>query len=177
MSPFAHVDELEVLKIWNGVHGRAVSGAEASLTWIELDPNVVVPEHHHPNEQTGILVRGSLTFRIGDETQELRPGSMWVIPGDVPLQILGGVWKNTDPGDVRADKLAAKLETLGPGNWLMIDHAAIDSPETRAISHPGYEFVAADRSAVLAAWTSPKVMEVVKRRGIVLTSRRDLTKH
>ena len=38
----------------------------------------------------------------------------------------------------------------------MIEHAAIDSPETRAIGHPGYEFVAADCSAVLAAWTSPK---------------------
>ena len=94
------------------------------------------------------------------------------VPGDAPLQILGGVWKNTDAGDVRADKLAAKLETLGPGTWLMIEHAAIDSPETRAIGHPGYEFVAADRSAVLAAWTSPKVMDVIKRRGIVLTSRR-----
>jgi predicted glycoside hydrolase/deacetylase ChbG (UPF0249 family) len=98
------------------------------------------------------------------------------VPGDVPLQILGGVWKNTDPADVRADKLAAKLEALGPGTWLMIDHAAIDSPETRAIGHPGYEFVAADRSAVLAAWTSPKVIEAIKRRGIVLTSRKDLAK-
>ena len=98
------------------------------------------------------------------------------VPGDAPLQILGGVWKNTDAGDVRADKLAAKLETLGPGTWLMIEHAAIDSPETRAIGHPGYEFVAADRSAVLAAWTSPKVMDVIKRRGIVLTSRRELMK-
>jgi hypothetical protein len=98
------------------------------------------------------------------------------VPGDVPLQIFGGVWKNTDAGDVRADKLAAKLESLGPGTWLMIDHAAIDSPETRAIGHPGYEFVAADRSAVLAAWTSPKVIAVIKRRGIILTSRRELMK-
>lgn len=98
------------------------------------------------------------------------------VPGDVPLRILSGVWKNTDSGDVRADKLAAKLETLGPGTWLMIDHAAIDSPETRAIGHPGYEFVATDRSAVLAAWTSPKVMDVIQRRGIVLTNRRELTR-
>ena len=90
MSPFAHVDELEVLRIWHGVHGRAVTGAEASLTWIELEPNVVVPEHRHPNEQTGILVRGALTFTIGDETQELRPGSMWVIPADVPHTVVAG---------------------------------------------------------------------------------------
>ena len=90
MSAFSHVDELEVLKIWHGVHGRAVSGAEASLVWIELEPNVVVPEHRHPNEQTGILVRGALTFTIGGETRELRPGAMWVIPADVPHTVVAG---------------------------------------------------------------------------------------
>jgi chitin disaccharide deacetylase len=98
------------------------------------------------------------------------------VPGDVPLQILGGIWQGTDPPSVRVEKLAAKLEILEPGTWLMIDHAALDTPETRAIGHPGYEYVAADRSAVLAAWTSPKVMDVIKRRGIVLTNRRELMK-
>ena len=90
MKPFSHVDELEVLRIWDGVHGRAVNGAEATLAWLELEPNTVVPEHHHPNEQTGILVRGSLTFTIGGETRELRPGSMWVIPADVPHTVVAG---------------------------------------------------------------------------------------
>ena len=32
-----------------------------------------------------------------------------------------------------------EAETLGPGTWLMVDHAAIDSPETRALGHKGYE--------------------------------------
>jgi quercetin dioxygenase-like cupin family protein len=90
MSAFSHVDELEVLQIWQGVHGRAVAGAEATLAWIELEPGTVVPEHRHPNEQTGLLVRGSLTFTIGGETQKLRPGSMWVIPADVPHTVVAG---------------------------------------------------------------------------------------
>ena len=46
----------------------------------------------------------------------------------------------------------------------------------RAFGHAGYEWVAADRSAVLEAWTSPKVREVITRRGIKLTSYRDLAK-
>ena len=33
---------------------------------------------------------------------------------------------------MKADKLAAKLETLGPGLWEHIDHAATDDPEMRA---------------------------------------------
>jgi hypothetical protein len=77
---------------------------------------------------------------------------------------------------MKADKLAAKLETIGPGLWEHIDHAATDDPEMRAFGHLGYEWVAADRSAVLEAWTSPKVREVITRRGIKLTNYRELTK-
>ena len=49
-----------------------------------------------------------------------------------------------------------------------------DTPEIRAIGHPGYENVAADRSAVLEAWTSAAVKEVIRRRSIVLTNYRVL---
>ena len=90
MSAFSHWDEIVPLQIWDGVVGRAVAGAHATLAVIELDPNAVVPEHRHPNEHTGLLLRGSLTFTVGGETQELRPGAMWVIPGDVPHDVKAG---------------------------------------------------------------------------------------
>jgi chitin disaccharide deacetylase len=99
-----------------------------------------------------------------------------LVPTELGVQFLRGVYESKDTGAVKADKLAAKLETLGPGLWEHIDHAATDDPEMRAIGHPGYEWVAADRSANLAAWTSPKVREVIQRRGIKLTSYRDLAK-
>ena len=44
------------------------------------------------------------------------------------------------------------------------------------MGHVGYEWVAADRSANLEMWTSPKVREVIERRGIKLTNYRELTK-
>ena len=90
MSAFDDIREIVPLQIWNGVVGRSVEGKEATLAAIELDPNTEVPEHRHVNEQTGMLIRGSLTFRIGDETKELRPGSMWVIPADVPHAVHAG---------------------------------------------------------------------------------------
>ena len=55
---FSHVDELEIVQIWNGVTGRVAVGENAALAWVELAPDTVVPEHRHPNEQTGILIRG-----------------------------------------------------------------------------------------------------------------------
>jgi hypothetical protein len=99
-----------------------------------------------------------------------------LVPTEIGVQFLRGVYESKDTGAVKADKLAAKLETIAPGLWEHIDHAATDDPEMRAIGHPGYEWVAADRSANLAAWTSPKVREVIQRRGIKLTSYRDLAK-
>ena len=49
-----------------------------------------MPEHSHPNEQTGMLIRGALRFRIGDEAQDLVPGSTWVIPANVPHDVVAG---------------------------------------------------------------------------------------
>jgi chitin disaccharide deacetylase len=99
-----------------------------------------------------------------------------LVPTELGIQSVGRVYESKDSGPVKADKLAARLETLGPGLWLHIDHAATDDPEMRAFGHAGYEWVAADRSANVHAWTSPKVREVITRRGIVLTSYRDLAK-
>ncbi len=99
-----------------------------------------------------------------------------VVPSDLGIQWLRGVYDSADSGAVKADKLAAKLETIGPGLWEHIDHAGTDDPEMRAYGHSGYEGVAADRSAVLEAWTSPRVKEVIARRGIELTNYRELSK-
>ena len=68
MSHFSDASELEILQIWDGVTGRAVAGAEATLAFIELAPDAVVPEHRHPNEQTGLLLHGSLRFTVVGET-------------------------------------------------------------------------------------------------------------
>lgn len=97
-----------------------------------------------------------------------------IVPMDIGVQSVGRVYESKDPGHVKAEKLAARLETLEPGLWLHIDHASTDDAEMQAIGHVGYEWVAADRRAVLEAWTSPRVREVIQRKGIKLTSYRDL---
>lgn len=74
----------------------------------------------------------------------------------------------------KIDTLTRLLEDLGPGTWLFVDHPALDGAEMRAIHHVGYEDVAVDRQGVVEAWTSPRVKDVVARRGIELISYRDL---
>jgi quercetin dioxygenase-like cupin family protein len=57
---------------------------------IELAPHSHVPDHHHVNEQAGVLIRGSFRLRIGEETREIEPGSTWRIPGGVPHEVHTG---------------------------------------------------------------------------------------
>lgn len=98
-----------------------------------------------------------------------------VTPGpDTGVTFMRGVWTRADDGPARARKLADALRNLGPGTHLMVEHAAADSPEMRAFGHPGYEDVAADRQAVLDAWTSREVAGAVAERGIELTTLRQV---
>lgn len=74
----------------------------------------------------------------------------------------------------KEENLVRILEGLQPGLWLMVEHPGLDTPEMRAIGHRGYENVAQDRDGVTRAFTSPRVKEVIRRRGIQLISYGDL---
>ena len=87
MSAFSDLSSLELQRIWDGVHGRVIHGDRITLGIIELDPGSHVPEHQHENEQLGMCLAGSMSFRVGDEERELRPGQTWTIPGNVPHEV------------------------------------------------------------------------------------------
>jgi quercetin dioxygenase-like cupin family protein len=90
MSAFASVGTIRPQDIWNGVSVRPVHGERITLGIVELDANALVPEHSHENEQLGIVLQGSMTFRVGDESRELGPGGTWNIPANVPHEVTAG---------------------------------------------------------------------------------------
>ena len=90
MSAFAGIDKLDHLRIWDGVTAQAVEGDRVTLAVVDLKPGATVPEHRHDNEQLGILIRGSMRFRIGDETRDLAPGDTWRVMSRVPHAVTVG---------------------------------------------------------------------------------------
>lgn len=82
--------EIAPRQIWDGVAVRIIDGERLTLGVVELDPDAVVPEHAHDNEQLGLVITGSLTFRIGDESRELGPGGTWSIPPNAPHEVRVG---------------------------------------------------------------------------------------
>ena len=90
MGNITDLESLPLTQIWTGVNGRVVEGAHLTFAVIELDPGTHVPDHHHPHDQIGVLVRGSVRFTIGDETREVVAGGTWRVPGDVAHHVEAG---------------------------------------------------------------------------------------
>lgn len=77
-------------------------------------------------------------------------------------------------GEQKENSLAAAIAALEPGTWLIVEHPGVDTDELRAMGHRGYENVAADRAGVTRAFTSDRVKQAVRDRGVKLISHRDL---
>ncbi len=90
VATFDDIASIAPQQIWEGVVVRAVHGDSTTMALIELAPNSHVPEHHHVNEQVGVLVRGSFRLRVGEETREITPGGTWRILADVPHEVQTG---------------------------------------------------------------------------------------
>jgi quercetin dioxygenase-like cupin family protein len=90
MEPFADLADLPLRQIWQSAAVRTIDGERLTLGVVELDANALVPEHRHDHEQLGMVIQGSLEFRVGDETRQLGPGGTWRIPSDVPHEVKVG---------------------------------------------------------------------------------------
>jgi quercetin dioxygenase-like cupin family protein len=120
VNAFDDLARIAPLRIWDGVRARSVEGERITMAVVELDPGAVVPDHRHENEQLGIVLRGSVTFRVGDEQRELGPGGTWCIASDTPHEVVAG----TDGAvvidifaPVRAEWGALEPEAPAPPRW------------------------------------------------------------
>lgn len=59
-----------------------VHGEQTLMTEFLLTKGKILPNHSHPQEQTGYLVSGKIVLFIAGEEFEVNPGDSWVIPGD-----------------------------------------------------------------------------------------------
>ena len=90
MSAFEDIEAVGPLRSWDDVVAREVHGRQATLAVVELEPDALVPEHHHVSEQLGMVIQGSVSFRVADEERALGPGATWNIPSDVPHEVRAG---------------------------------------------------------------------------------------
>jgi quercetin dioxygenase-like cupin family protein len=101
MSPYDELRDIPPQLVTDGYLARAVHGEQLTLAVVEIEPGAGLPEHHHANEQFGMVIEGSLHFRLDGEERTLGPGEIWRIPSDTPHSATGG-----DAGAVVLDVFA-----------------------------------------------------------------------
>jgi quercetin dioxygenase-like cupin family protein len=82
---FGKGSDLGFTAILEGIEIKTVCHGESTLmTEFRMRKGARLPDHTHPNEQTGYLIRGRIRLFIGGLGRELAPGDSWCIAGDVP---------------------------------------------------------------------------------------------
>jgi len=90
VSAFDHLEAILPQQLLAGYVVRGVHGEQVTLSVVEVDPGADLPEHHHVNEQLGMVIVGSLHFTIGGEERQVGPGETWTIPSNTAHSARGG---------------------------------------------------------------------------------------
>ena len=86
MTYFFEIAEIPVKTIAEGVKIKAIPGEKMTMVLFFLSPGAIIPEHSHPHEQVGAVLKGSLELTIGEERKVVKKGDAWSIPANVVHQ-------------------------------------------------------------------------------------------
>jgi quercetin dioxygenase-like cupin family protein len=79
-SPFGTFNGREPFAIVDGVGLRAIAGDQVFLGHVTYAPGTTVARHSHEHtEQVMLILDGSVTMTIGDESRELGEGDVCVV--------------------------------------------------------------------------------------------------
>src|SRR5438445_11360562 len=125
MTTYGSISQLHPYAIWKGAVARAIEGERTTCAVVDLEPDLLVPEHRHENEQVGFVLRGVVTMTIDGASRELNVGDTYVIPSNV-LHSAQTAGEGATVVDVfvptRADWAAAKRLEPSPGLWPYVAH-------------------------------------------------------
>lgn len=62
---------------------RIIPGKKMTVVFFDLAPGALVPEHSHPHEQIGTVLKGSVELNIAGEKKIVTAGGAYHISGDV----------------------------------------------------------------------------------------------
>jgi quercetin dioxygenase-like cupin family protein len=79
---FYAFQEIQPKKPAEGVEMRAIHGERMTLAFFKIAQGSGIPEHAHPHEQIGIVLKGRLQLTIAGEKQIVVPGGAYHIPSN-----------------------------------------------------------------------------------------------
>lgn len=165
-------------KDWSNADGPGFWSSRTDIREVEQEARaqIELAMKHLPNQVSHISGHmGVLSSGIAPELGELSQRLAKEYDLDIPLGEYGlkrARWEADSKAsfEEREAALIKMLNELDAGLYLTVEHPGLDVPEMQATGHAGYEHVATHRDAVTRAFTSEKVKQVIKKRGIKLIS-------
>lgn len=77
-----HLNEINPKTLTAGIIGKYVHGEKTTLGVVEIEKGSDMAAHSHPHEQITMVLEGHLEMTIGNETINLFPGTIHVIPSN-----------------------------------------------------------------------------------------------
>lgn len=85
--PFIYYDEIEkefVTPKHSTAYGALATGEFIEVGYLSFKKGEGANPHQHPHEQIVVVLQGRIRARLGDEEQELGPGSGFHVPPNLP---------------------------------------------------------------------------------------------
>jgi quercetin dioxygenase-like cupin family protein len=83
--------DIPVKKFGEGIDLRRIAMSTVAQTWVEMKQGFTSPLHRHEDEQTVVLISGSLRARSGPQGEEIyeemSPGDILTVPSNVVHQV------------------------------------------------------------------------------------------
>ncbi len=83
MVPHYPVRELSAHSLTPGVEIRVIHAERMSMVFFHVAAGTRIPEHAHPHEQIGTVIRGEVNLAVGEESFTVRAGEAYHVPGNV----------------------------------------------------------------------------------------------
>jgi quercetin dioxygenase-like cupin family protein len=77
---WGNIDSIPSLKPIGGVTMWPATGTNMTINFVRIEPGAEVPLHHHPHEQGGTVIEGTILMTIDGETREMRAGDVYIAP-------------------------------------------------------------------------------------------------
>jgi len=71
----------------DGIRIKEAHLRNVMVTWVELEPGSVLPEHRHPHEQITVVIEGAMEMTVGVSSMLMRKGDAAIVPSDTPHSV------------------------------------------------------------------------------------------
>lgn len=102
MTHFYDLDGMAYKNKREGVQIKTISGERTQMIFTRLAPGFK-SDHHHPEEQMGVVLSGAISLTVDGETRICEKGDGYYIPADMPHAF-----------SVISDEQAEILDVFGP---------------------------------------------------------------